>query len=183
MSFRLTAVLMVVFAALGGYVYYYGPKDVVQEKERPPYLYEIDMSDITHLDVNFQDKSISMDWDDDKKEWHFLPDSTAQGKVDQLRVNGLRLLLSGPGSNRVLFAEKVGNLADYGLDDPLIVANVTVKNGNKFKVLIGMTTPNGQNHYIKLADYDPVYLVDYTWGSELARFVNEPPIAKDEPAS
>jgi hypothetical protein len=182
-SFRLTAVLVVIFAALGGYVYFYGPKQQVKASERPPYLYEIDLSDIVHLDVTHQGKRISMDWDDDKDEWRFLPDSSVQGKVDQLRVNGLRLLLSGPGSKRVLFADKVADIAEFGLTRPFVVANVTTKEGYKFRVLVGDQTPNGQSHYVKLEDYDPVYLVDYTWGNELARFVNEPPVTTEEPAS
>ncbi|MCX6023977.1 MAG: DUF4340 domain-containing protein [Chloroflexi bacterium] len=183
MSFRTTALLVFLFAALGGYVYYYGPKDEVKRAERPPFVYEIDLSDIVHLDVRYQGKLISMDWDDAKNEWNFLPESGVQGKIDQLRVNGIRLLLTGPGSTRELVAEKVTNLTNFGLQDPPIVANVRTKNGKAFRVLIGDRSPNGQANYVKLADFDPVFLVDYTWSDELSRFVVEPPLAKEEPTS
>ncbi|MBI4496281.1 MAG: DUF4340 domain-containing protein [Chloroflexi bacterium] len=184
MSFKTTGVLLVILATLGGYVYLFPPPDEnAQQVTRPPYVWEVDMYDITHLDVTYQDKTVSMDWDTEQKQWHFRPESSFQGEIDQVRVNGIRLLLSGPGSKRKLEEAQGQDLAPFGLTQPTVVANITVSSGDRYRILVGDATANGQSHYVFLDGQSEIWLVDYTWGSELARFVQEPPLAKEPEAA
>lgn len=179
MSFKTTGVLLLLLALLGGYVYYFVLNKPPQApQESAPFVYSVDMQDIQHMELTYQGKTISLDWDEGKSQWNFA-DPTL-GKVDGGRVNGIRLLLSGPGSKRALFKEKVEDLSPYSLDKPQIVAKIKLKDGRANTLLIGNTTPNGLNYYVKNEGFDPIYLVDYTWGDELARFVTEPPISKEQ---
>ena len=178
MSFRTTGVLLVLLAILTGYVYNY-----VLNKPAPPgeprsYVYQYDMLDITEIKVNYDNKATDIWWDDPNATWHFKDESL--GSVDNQRVNGIRLLLSGPGANRVLVAANPtpAQLQDYGFTTPLITATIKLKSGEVHTVLLGTKTPDGGNYYVKNSADNVVYLVDYTWGDELARFVTEPPLVK-----
>jgi hypothetical protein len=88
--------------------------------------------------------------------------------------------LSGPGANRVLVQESFtsAQLAEYGLVNPQIVATIALRNGVVHRVLLGDSTPDSRNYYTKNDNSDSIYLVDFTWGDELARFVTEPPTLK-----
>lgn len=176
MNFRTTAVLLVLLAAIGGYAYFYGRGAPPPSPEKPPYVYSVQLEDIVKMDVTYRGQKVELVYDADKKEWNFADPS--KGKVDQGRVNGIRLLLTGPGSKRVLFKGKVENLVDFGLDRPQTIASISLKDGSTHSVLIGEKTPNGESYYIKNQDDNDIYLVDFTWGNEIARFVAEPPVEK-----
>ena len=180
MSFKTSGVLLLVLAVLGGYAYVSVFNKPPPLSEPRPYVYDYDMSDIFRMDVRYQDGTTNLVWDDEKAEWFFTDPS--RGEVDGGRVNGIRLLLSGPGANRVLFrdAPTPTQLGEFGFDDPQIDVTIVLQNGTVHRVLVGDTTPDGQNYYTKNADSDTIYLVDYTWGDEIARFVTEPPIAKEK---
>ena len=63
----------------------------------------------------------------------------------------------------------------YGLDLPQLEIVVSMGNLGRFRVLVGDRTPDEMNFYVKLGDYGPVYLVDYTWVEVLERLVTDPP--------
>lgn len=179
MSFRTTAFLLLILVGLGGYTYNY-----VLNKPKPPsvprpFVYQYDMADIVSMELRHAGKTVSV-YLDPKDEWQFT--DPAMGEVDAGRLNGIRLLLSGPGANRLLFSEAAtpAQMADYGFNNPQVVANISLKDGKRHTVLLGDQTPDTKNYYTKNGDQDPIYLVDYTWGNELKRFVNEPPVKKAE---
>jgi len=178
MSFKTTAFLLIVLLGLGGYVYNY-----VLNKPRPPstprpFVYQYEMTDINAMELRHDGKTTNVYLDPASDEWKFVDPEF--GEVDAGRLNGIRLLLSGPGAYRVLFTEAptAGQLAEYGFNNPSVVANIALKDGRRHQVILGDQTPDGRNYYTKNGDSDTIYLVDYTWGNELKRFVNEPPLQK-----
>lgn len=182
MSFRTTGVLLLVLSLLGGYVYNFVLHKPAPPAPPRPYVYQYDMLDIVQIDVKYQGQSVNIIWDESESTWRFT--NPSRGEADNLRINGIRLLLSGPGANRVLVTSTPtpAQLIDYGLASPKIVAIIALKNGAVHTVLLGEKTPDGGNYYVKSEADNTVYLVDYTWGDEIARFVTEPPIKKPEAA-
>ena len=178
MSFRATAFLLLILVGLGGYTYNYVLNKPKPPSQPRPFVYQYDMADITSMELRHQGKTVSVYLDPQKDEWQFT--DAEMGEVDAGRLNGIRLLLSGPGANRLLFSEAPtpAQLAEYGFNNPQVVAGIGLKDGNRHQVLLGDQTPDGKNYYTKNSDKDPIYLVDYTWGNELKRFVNEPPVKK-----
>lgn len=180
MSYKTTAVLLIILTVLGGYVYTLPAPEPPKTADRPAHIWNVDLIDIYHIDLTYQGKTIALDWNDEKKEWFFLPESAVQGKADQVRLNGIRLLLSGPASKRQFFQGQVDDLSQFGLTQPTVTAHITLKDGTKYRIRIGDQTANGQSNYVMLNDRPDVWLVDYTWGNEMIRFFREPPVAKDE---
>ncbi len=179
MNFKTTAVLLLMLMLVGGYAYLYGRPAPPPPQEKPPFVYSVDIEDIVRMEVVHDNQKLELKWDEGGSKWVFADPS--KGEVDQGRVNGVRLLLTGPGSKRVLFREKVSDFSQYGLEKARTIATVELKNGSIYTVLIGDRTPSGDSYYIRNKDDDQIYLVDFTWGNEIARFVTEPPIAKDQP--
>ncbi len=177
MSFKTTGILLFVLALMGGYVYTYVLNAPKPPSTPRPYVYQYDMEDIVRMDVTSAGSTVKVVYNEDSQEWRF--EDASRGQVDQGRLNGIRLLLSGPGANRVLLTETPTpqQLAEYGFNNPQAVANLTLKDGSLHQVLLGDQTPDGKNYYIKNGDTGTVYLVDYTWGNEIKRFVSQPPIA------
>src|SRR5713101_5939494 len=167
MNFKVTAILLVLLALVGGFAYFYGGPTPTPPQAKPPFVYSINLDDIVRMEVTHSGQKVDLKWDEDQKKWLYTDPS--KGDVDQGRVNGIRLLLSGPGSKRVLFKGDASDLSQFGLDDPQTVAIVQLKDGSLHSVLIGDMTPNGENYYIKNQDDKQVFLVDFTWGNEIAR--------------
>ncbi|MSQ15844.1 MAG: DUF4340 domain-containing protein [Dehalococcoidia bacterium] len=179
MNFKVTAILLVLLALVGTFAYFYGGPTPIPDQAKPPFVYSIDMENIVGMEVTYRGQKLDLTWNEDQKKWLFT--NPSQGEADQGRVNGIRLLLSGPGSKRVLFKGDVSDLSQFGLADPQTVATVELKDGSRHAVLIGDLTPNGENYYIKNRDDQRVFLVDFTWGNEIARFVIQPPVATPTP--
>ncbi|MFH1485382.1 MAG: DUF4340 domain-containing protein [Chloroflexota bacterium] len=173
MSFRITVILLLALLGLATYVYFYEVRKPEQQNIQPPWVYNVDLKEINAIKVTYQGKTVDLWWDDEKNSWFAREPDIPQ--VDNDRVNGIRVLLSGPRSKR-LIARDPKNLGDYGLDKPDVEAVVGLSTGQVWRIKIGDKTPDGQACYVMFEGYDIVYLVDYTWYDELARFVNEPPI-------
>ena len=176
MNFKATGILLLLLIILGGYAYNFVLNKPAPPAPKPPQVYQFDMDNIVKLDLQYQGKSVVVIQDPQTEEWSF-PDLSL-GEVDLPRITGMRLLLSGPGANRQLFSDRPSpvQLQEYGLAPPNIDVAITLKSGATHTVLIGVMTPNERNYYTKNADSDTIYLVDYTWGDEIIRFVAEPPL-------
>ncbi|MBI2907917.1 MAG: DUF4340 domain-containing protein [Chloroflexi bacterium] len=175
MSFRITALLLVALAALGSYVFFYEVQKPDKQNIQAPWVYNIDLKDINAIKVVYQGKTVDILWDEEKSSW-FAREPVIP-KVDNDRVNGIRVLLSGPRSKRVV-ARNPQNLAAYGLDTPRIQTRVGLNTGEVWNIKLGEKTPDGGGVYVMFEGYDVLYIVDYTWSDELSRFVTEPPIPK-----
>lgn len=178
MNFRTSGILLLALAVMASFYFYYRENKPVPERPKTVFMYQFDISDIVQMDVHSKDRSMAVKWDPTTQDWSFVDGRSEQ--VEPSRANGLRILLSGPGTHRQLNKTAVppDRLAEYGLAKPEVFANIALKNGQTHRVLIGALTPDGGNYYTKNGDDDSIYLVDVTWGNEIIRFVNEPPILK-----
>ena len=175
MSYRNTLILLVALSLIAGYVYFFELRKSPPPVERPPWVYSVDLMDIASIDLHYEDKNLSIIWDDEEGLWHFKDPSPGELELNQASINGLRVLLSGTISKRLLF-EKVEDLSVFGLDEPQIVARVGLKSGQVMEIVLGDKTPDEQGYYVQFRGWDYIYTVDYTWGDEFIRFVTEPPL-------
>ncbi|MSQ27191.1 MAG: DUF4340 domain-containing protein [Dehalococcoidia bacterium] len=178
MSFKTTGLLvtvLVVLAVFGCNTVFNKPPPAAPTR---PFVYTFAMENIVDIDVRRPNAALRVVWDEANSVWNFA--DAALGEVDGGRMNGIRLLLSGPGANRVLFrsAPSEAQLADYGFNRPIADIRIKLKDGSSHRVLLGDQTPDGRNYYTKSDDSATIYLVDFTWGNEIVRFVTEPPVKK-----
>ena len=180
MSFKTTGFLLVLLAVFAIFGY-----NAVFNKPAPsaptrPFVYSFAMESIVDIEARHSGASLRVVWDEGNSVWRFA--DAAMGEVDGGRMNGIRLLLSGPGANRVLLrsAPTPAQLAEYGLTQPSADIRIKLKDGSEHRVLLGDRTPDSRNYYTKSDDSATIYLVDFTWGNEIVRFVTEPPVKKPD---
>jgi len=170
MNFRVSFILLVLVAVVGGYVLIF---ELQRQPERPPaapWFYDISTEDITNISVTFEGQRQAFAITD--QGWVF--EDTGE-PVDVDRWGGITLLLSGPRTTRVV-EEQFDNPAQYGLDPPQSYITVRLKGGRQIDILLGDKTPDGIKHYAQVVGYDPLFLIHSSWGDVLNRLVTEPPV-------
>ena len=174
MNFKATLVLAGILILLAGAVYYFHLTESGPKQENPPEIWSVDEAKINHITIllPLPKKRIAFFQDKDER-WRF--DDQTKQEVDLKRWGGIVILVSGPKSKR-LIAEKVGNLAEFGLTNPQLIVILGVK-GRKdpLEILFGGQTPGEDHYYVKLKHSTPVYLVHSSYVDVLRRLVLEPP--------
>lgn len=156
MRFRSTLVLLVVFAALGGYVYfaeYRGHDEREQKEASKKKLFPTALKDVTSLSLAFPDHKISA-VKKDEKHWEFTEPQGIDADSDEwdMLVSSLGQIEKG---NAVSAS---ANLAQYGLDKPVVEVTAKLKDGKTVGVLFGSENPKKSDNYAKLADSPDVFL-------------------------
>ena len=185
---KVTLVLVIVLAALGGYVYFFeirpNSNDETDNDLIQIYGAEYGEYDIVELEIEGpQDtahfartnETSAQDWA--AQEWAMLlPTPLPPDKVDQVRVNGAATRMGYLTASRVI--TNVTDLAQYGLEPPELTVTLTISNGQKIMLYTGNETPVKNNRYIRLAGDDKtVYLVFSFAVDDLRRLIDEPPFA------
>ena len=156
MRFRSTLVLLVVFAALGGYVYfaeYRGHNEREQQEASKKKLFPTPLKDVTGLSLIFPDHKISAVKKDDKH-WEFTEPQGIDADSDEwdMLVSSLGQIEKGGAVSAST------NLAQYGLDKPTVEVTAQLKDGRTVGVLFGSENPKKSDNYAKLADSPDVFL-------------------------
>ncbi|MSQ40444.1 MAG: DUF4340 domain-containing protein [Dehalococcoidia bacterium] len=173
MSLRTSLILLLLLALVAGYLVLNKLHPPPQEGQRiTRFFYALSDADINQVTVFSQGKEYTFVQGATRADWYF--EDAHKTPVDIDRWAGTTLLLSGPGTNRLLF-EQVEDLAPYGLADPQGRISIRAKGNRELNVLLGNTTEDGANHYAKLEGSPEVYLVDSSWGDVLAAMVTRPP--------
>ena len=155
---RSTLALLVVFLALGAYVYFV-------ELERPPasetppneQLFDWESDAITGLTLGSGVDATELSRTDDAEGWRITaPVDTA---ADDAQVSSIATALTSLEIPRVI-GEEASDLEPFGLAEPTVeVAVVVTGEPEEHRLLIGDTTPTGGERYAKLAASDRVFLV------------------------
>ena len=170
MNFRISFILLVLVAVVGGYVLIFELQRQPETPPKPPWFYDISSDDITGISVAYGGQQQSFV----KKQqgWVF---EDSEEPVDMDRWGGITLLLSGPRTTRVV-EEQIDNPAEYGLDPPQSYITVRLRDGRQIDILLGDNTPEGSMHYAQVVGYEPLFLIHSSWGEVLNRLVTEPPV-------
>ena len=156
MRFRSTLVLLVVFAALGGYVYfaeYRGHDEREQKEASKKKLFPTPIKDVSSLSLTFPDHKFSAIKKDDKH-WEFTEPQGMDADSDEwdMLVSSLGQIEKGSA------VSTDANLAQYGLDKPVVEVTAKLKDGKTVGVLFGAENPKKSDSYAKLADSSDVFL-------------------------
>lgn len=156
MRFRSTLILLVVFAALGGYVYfaeYRGHDEREKQEASKKKLFSEPLKDVTALSLTFPDHKMSAVKKDDKH-WEFTEPQGLDADSDEwdMLVSSLSQIEKGGAVSAST------NLAQYGLDKPVVEVTAKLKDGKSVGVLFGSENPKKSDNYAKLADSPDVFL-------------------------
>ena len=146
-----TLTLLVVFVALGLYVYFV-------ELERPPAsevppnesLVDVPSEDFAQLTITTNGQETILAQSEDGNEWRLTGPVTAV--ADETQVSSITSALSTLQIQRVV-AEDVVDFAPFGLDAPTVAVDFVAASGSPSeRLLIGDSTPTGGERYAMLAD-------------------------------
>ncbi len=176
--------LLAILIGLG--VYFHFSRPVEQAPVNPQtYMWSVEMEDITSIKISLINENAGQSFLKlSDQTWHF--DNTGRTPVDMQRWGGgIPLLLSGPRADRLVAENATAEqLAEYGLANPQMVIDLTMKDSSKLKIDVGDSAPNGQTYYIKSPDeLNDVGIVDRSWFEVMQRLVKEPPYPTPTPTA
>ncbi|MBI2865152.1 MAG: DUF4340 domain-containing protein [Chloroflexi bacterium] len=181
MSYRTTVALLVLLAAVGAYMYFYGLRP--EEPEAPVdtsnlKVFNLETGSIRSLEVRQAGKNVLVKRNS-QGGWDLAEPEQFEGDNPRL-VNAVETAATLTAS-RVFTATEVGSLADYGLDKPETRVIIGVGSNDYAELLVGNQNPGGSGSYVKRPDSDNVYLVDSYWINVLKGLLIELPKAKPTP--
>ena len=158
MRFKGTLVLLLVFAVLGGYVYYsdfYNQEERQKQESDKKKLFGGEAKDVSEITLEYEGRSVTAVRKDDTN-WEITMPGGLEADPetwDQLASNFVNIQ-----KDQVVSGEKT-DLAPYGLDKPAIVVRSKLKSGAAPGILIGSENPRKTLHYAKTVDTDEVFFV------------------------
>ena len=156
----LTAAL--VLAALLGALYWSNrhkaseDTSVKASPDAAPKILSVDKSGVTRLAIRRKEQPELNVVRNDSGTWQITAPKPLA--ADQEAVSSLLSLLSPLNSDR-LIEEKASDLSKYGLAVPVLEVDITLKDNQTQKLLIGDQTPSGSNYYAAVAGEPRLYSV------------------------
>jgi hypothetical protein len=147
-------VLLVIAAALGGYLYYDSKHESSDEKKQEKVFTDVQSDKIDQISVKSDkgEKSIAAKQGDG---WRVTQPQAAQ--ADEAEISGITSNLASVTISRVI-DEKATDFKQYGLEPARI--EVGFRQGGKDRtLLLGQKTPSGSDLYARLPDSPRVFMV------------------------
>lgn len=176
MNFRFSMVLILILVLVGGYVGLYELRKAPPREDEPPWIYNVNMQDITRIAVTHQGATQAFVHQEDG--WHFADEPDI--KVDRNRWGGIVLILMGPQSQRLL-SDTIDDPGKYGLVEPSTEVYLELLERRTVEIDLGDKTPDGESYYAKIKGYPQLFLIHSSWGQVLNRLVTEPPYPQESP--
>jgi hypothetical protein len=174
MNFRNTAILVAIFALLGGYVYFVEmakpPVDLTtQDKEK--YVFTLGVEDLTSLQIKDGDKSVFL-VKDEAGVWFVGAPGAAT--ADPEKLSTVLYNLTDLRASRIITDLSAG-LAIYGLETPSVEANMQVTGDKTESLVVGDKAPQGASYYAQRKGVQAIYLVPDYLVASLTGLVANPP--------
>lgn len=181
MSFRLTAVALAILVVLGGVVWYTelrdkGSAEAQSADQQQLEIFKFDEKSTRQIEVAKGDQK-TVAQQDEQGNWTLQP-SGQPG--DRVRLSSLLTRLASLRATRKV-ADDAPNLAEYGLDQPGLVATITQADGTTYVLQVGSKAPTETGTYVKRASDNAVYMVTNVLASDLDRMVTDPPVQPPTP--
>ena len=173
MNIRLTILLLAVLLLFGGTILIVTTTRSPEKEPDPPWVWKVDDNAIVHIEVTYQGEKTVYDKKPGSTNWYIV-EGERETRVYQDKWSGTPLLLSGPRANRQL-AEEIGDPAEYGLDPPETIVQITERTGRVYEVHIGYETPDGQNQYARKVGSPELFTVPQIWAMVINRLAYQPP--------
>ena len=151
----------IVLTALTGTLYWsnhHKPAETTAQAsaDLPPKILTLNESDITKLDLKKKSGDELMLAKDNSGNWQIT--SPKPLRVDQSAMSSILSTLSSLSADRLL-EEKASDLKQFGLDQPILQVQITQKDNNTRRLLIGDDTPTGNAVYAKLESDPRVFTI------------------------
>lgn len=176
MKLRDFSIAVVVLAALLGVLYWsnhHAAKEEGSAKASPdtaPKILSLNSADVSGLRIHRKDQPEMTLSKNESGTWQITtPKALA---ADQESVSSLLYTLCSLSSDRLL-DEKASDVAGYGLANPAVEIDVTLKDNKTQKLLIGDQTPVGNFYYVMLAGDPRLFTVAGYNKTSLDKTVND----------
>jgi hypothetical protein len=162
MNFRGLLIAVVVLLALGGLLYWSNHRKTAEENvpakpaNTQPVILKMDQAAISQVTITPKGSAPLTLAKDASGTWQITTPQTFH--ADQDAVDGLLMTLANLQADRVV-EEKPSDLHAYGLDAPAVQVEITAKNQNERKLLLGDGTPAGGDTYAMLAGEPRVFTI------------------------
>ncbi len=158
MRFKGTLVLLIVCAALGGYVYFYeikGGEKRAKAKEEENRIWKVESGTIQQIDLIMPDQHITAVRSGDK-EWKITAPRALDADSEELN----RMASSAADISRESVLEaNAPDLAPFGLKPAQVSLQFKTKDGREYKIRFGNNNPTGSSTYGVLEGKNEVFLV------------------------
>jgi hypothetical protein len=177
MDRRVTVVVVILFLALGGYVWWTflradaPPVAAVTPEPTPIPFLNLTPDDVTAVEIRDVKANQVVRVARSGEEWQM--ESPKQGPADSNRVSSLLFQLASIDATREL--QDVTDLAQYGLNPPLHELRVTLEDGSTQVVQLGEENPDQTSVYATKPGATSVFLIRASTGEAVAEFVTTPP--------
>jgi hypothetical protein len=161
MRLRNTALLALVLAILGGYLYFV-EREKIAEEERKTRLVELDSDDATGVTLTYSDREIALE--KTEQGWR-LTKPVAAGADDVTVKNLLRAIADAEAKKTI--DDPPADLAPFGLTTPTVTVVVTAKGQPLPALKVGKTTAVSNSTYVQRADQAKIYLTDAGFSSSM----------------
>jgi hypothetical protein len=149
------------------------------EIEPAEYVWQFEMDELQHIKIELPGLEMSESFlKHEDRQWYFDPDGP---QVSSYRwAGGIPALLARPETERSIKKDATEEQLDaYGFTQPLMKITLTTED-EEITIEVGDKSPIGSTYYIRLADSNDVYAIDYSWYDVLERLVLDPPYVTEE---
>ncbi len=177
--------ILILVAVLGiaGVVYLVTRPEVVPEAPPEPrtFVWAFEMDEITAIVIELPRVGMKESFAKHEDRQFYFDDPPGPRVDPQRWGGGIPLLLSGAGAERsgadALIAEDASDeqLEIFGFDVPSLVATVSRGRADTVVIEVGDPTPDGESHYMRVADSRDIYTVYFGWHDVMAGLVTDPP--------
>ena len=177
--------ILILVAVLGiaGAVYVATRPEIVPEARPEPreFVWMFEMDELTAIVIELPREGLKESFVKHEDRQYYFDDPPGP-RVDQKRWGGgIPLLLSGPAAERPIVKDADDEqLAIYGFEVPSLVATLSRGKADTVIIEVGDPTPDGESHYVRVADSRDIYTVWRGWYEVMERIVTEPPYVPEE---
>ncbi len=136
-----------------------GSEDSDTEEDTSVVLSEFEDEEISELSFDIGTLAMTLVYDAEADTWSDSEDPDFP--VYQTKANSMRNVLAGLTAIQMV-TDAPEDIAEYGLDDPMMTMTLTLTDGSEFTVYLGSSLVTGDGYYV-MVDGDPaVYVVSNT---------------------
>ncbi len=172
MRFKGTAILFLVFAVLGGYVYFTefrGKEERQKREEAKKKVFQVEDKDISEISLIYPDRMITGVKKGDKQ-WEITSPAGVDADPDEWQ----QLASNIPKIEREdTVAQNVQDLAQFGLKDPAVKLSAKTKDGKTIEILFGGENPRKTYNYAKLPGGVDVFLTASNWAKTFTKNLSD----------
>lgn len=173
MRFRTTAILLIVFALLAGYVFFVELKKApaATPEDTSTWVLTLANDDVQKLTLEKSGSTLVLARSGDV--W-FIGNAGGT-EADSTRVGSIVSSLVDLRSARVL-TNTTESLAAFGLDKPALTVTLGLQDNKQEVLYIGAKNPQGSQYYLQKKDAAPIHLVYASLVDDLTGLLANPPL-------